>query len=132
MYLGTYMKHQLAKSVALSLLSPVIVGSLLGLYYGLTMNGDAATIFLQLLMSAIANAHIVGLTMAAFVVPGYLLMFKYAKVNYSGVLTLGLLGGAIFSYLLSATTGEIFLINRVMAAFAAGLFLFGLRKTSKK
>ena len=132
MYLGTYMKHQLAKSVALSLLSPVIVGSLLGLYYGLTMNGDAATIFLQLLMSAIANAHIVGLTMAAFVVPGYLLMFKYAKVNYSGVLTLGLLGGAIFSYLLSATTGEICLINSVMAAFAAGLFLFGLRKTSKK
>ena len=126
------MKHQLAKSVALSLLSPVIVGSLLGLYYGLTMNGDAATIFLQLLMSAIANAHIVGLTMAAFVVPGYLLMFKYAKVNYSGVLTLGLLGGAIFSYLLSATTGEIFLINSVMAAFAAGLILFGLRKTSKK
>ena len=78
------MKHQLAKSVALSLLSPVIVGSLLGLYYGLTMNGDAVTIFLQLLMSAIANAHIVGLTMAAFVVPGYLLMFMYAKVNYSG------------------------------------------------
>ncbi|WP_096739563.1 hypothetical protein [Pseudoalteromonas atlantica] len=126
------MKHQLAKSVALSLLSPVIVGSLLGLYYGLTVNGDVTTIFLQLLMTAIANAHIVGLTMAAFVVPGYLLMFKYTKVNYSGVLTLGLLGGAIFSFLLSATTGEIFLINSVMSAFAAGLFLFGLRKSSKK
>jgi len=83
-------------------------------------------------MTAISNAHIVGLTMAAFVVPGYLLMFKYSKVNYSGVLTLGLLGGAIFSYLLSATTGEIFLINSVMSAFAAGLFLFGLRKTAKK
>jgi hypothetical protein len=80
-------------------------------------------------MTAIANAHIVGLTMAAFVVPGYLLMFKYSKVNYSGVLTLGLLGGAIFSYLLSATTGEIFLINSVMSGFAAGLFLFGLRKS---
>tara|TARA_B110000046_G_scaffold90703_1_gene98650 strand:+ start:114 stop:494 length:381 start_codon:yes stop_codon:yes gene_type:complete len=125
------MKHQLAKSVGLSLLSPVIVGSLLGVYYSLTLEGESASIFLTLLMTAISNAHIVGLTMAAFVVPGYLLMFKYSKVNYSGVLTLGLLGGAIFSYLLSATTGEIFLINSVMSAFAAGLFLFGLRKSAK-
>ncbi|MEL0656951.1 hypothetical protein V6257_18155 [Pseudoalteromonas issachenkonii] len=126
------MKHQLAKSVGLSLLSPVIVGSLLGVYYSLTLEGEFVSIFLTLLMTAISNAHIVGLTMAAFVVPGYLLMFKYSKVNYSGVLTLGLLGGAIFSYLLSATTGEIFLINSVMSAFAAGLFLFGLRKTAIK
>ena len=126
------MKHQLAKSVGLSLLSPVIVGSLLGVYYSLTLEGEFVSIFLTLLMTAISNAHIVGLTMAAFVVPGYLLMFKYSKVNYSGVLTLGLLGGAIFSYLLSAATGEIFLINSVMSAFAAGLFLFGLRKTAKK
>ena len=126
------MKHQLAKSVALSLLSPVIIGSVLGLYYALTLQGGFLPIFFQLLMSAVANAHIVGLTMAAFVVPGYLLMFKYSKVNYSGVLTLGLLGGAIFSYLLSASTGEIFLINSMMSAFAAGLFLFGLRKSVKK
>jgi hypothetical protein len=126
------MKHQLAKSVALSLLSPVIIGSVLGLYYALTLQGDFLSVFFQLLMTAISNAHIVGLTMAAFVVPGYLLMFKYSKVNYSGVLTLGLLGGAIFSYLLSASTGEIFLINSVMSAFAAGLFLFGLRKSIKK
>ena len=126
------MKHQLAKSVALSLLSPVIIGSLLGLYYALTLQGDFLSVFFQLLMTAISNAHIVGLTMAAFVVPGYLLMFKYSKVNYSGVLTLGLLGGAIFSYLLSASTGEIFLINSVMSAFAAGLFLFSLRKSVKK
>jgi len=125
------MKHQLAKSVALSLLSPVIVGSLLGVYYSLTLQGEFVSIFLTLLITAISNAHIVGLTMAAFVVPGYLLMFKYSKVNYSGVLTLGLLGGAIFSYLLSATTGEIFLINSIMSAFAAGLFLFGLRKSVK-
>ena len=125
------MKHQLAKSVALSLLSPVIVGSLLGVYYSVTLQGEFVSIFFSLLMTAISNAHIVGLTMAAFVVPGYLLMFKYSKVNYSGVLTLGLLGGAIFSFLLSASTGEIFLINSVMSAIAAGLFLFGLRKTSK-
>ena len=125
------MKHQLAKSVALSLLSPVIVGSLLGIYYSITLQGEFVSIFFSLLMTAISNAHIVGLTMSAFVVPGYLLMFKYSKVNYSGVLTLGLLGGAIFSFLLSASTGEIFLINSVMSAIAAGLFLFGLRKTSK-
>uniref|UniRef100_UPI00235210BF hypothetical protein n=1 Tax=Pseudoalteromonas sp. TaxID=53249 RepID=UPI00235210BF len=109
-----------------------IIGSVLGLYYALTLQGDFLSVFFQLLMTAISNAHIVGLTMAAFVVPGYLLMFKYSKVNYSGVLTLGLLGGAIFSYLLSASTGEIFLINSVMSAFAAGLFLFGLRKSIKK
>ncbi|MEM5533233.1 hypothetical protein [Pseudoalteromonas arctica] len=126
------MKHQLAKSVALSLLSPVIIGSLLGIYISLTSQGDFLSLFLLTFITAILNAHIVGLTMAAFVVPGYLLMFKYSKVNYSGVLTLGLLGGAIFSYLLSASTGEIFLINSVMSAFAAGLFLFGLRKSVKK
>ncbi|MGJ8675438.1 MAG: hypothetical protein ACSHWP_05760, partial [Pseudoalteromonas sp.] len=101
-------------------------------YYALALQGDFLSVFFQLLMTAISNAHIVGLTMAAFVVPGYLLMFKYSKVNYSGVLTLGLLGGAIFSYLLSASTGEIFLINSVMSGFAAGLFLFGLRNCAKK
>ncbi len=74
------MKHQLAKSVALSLLSPVIVGSLLGIYYSITLQGEFVSIFFSLLMAAISNAHIVGLTMAAFVVPGYLLMFKYSKM----------------------------------------------------
>ena len=126
------MKHRLAKSVGLSLLSPVIIGSILGVYYGLTLNADPITTFIQLLMSAIANAHIVGLTMAAFVVPGYLLMFRYAKVNYSGVLTLGLLGGAIFSFLLSATGGMVFLVNTAMSALAAGLFLYGLRQGAVK
>lgn len=124
---GKLMKHRLAKSVGLSLLSPIIIGCCLGAYYALTLNGSPMSIFFNLLMSAIANGHIVGLTMAAFVVPGYLLMLKYAKVNYSGVLTLGLLGGAIFSYLLSATSGMVFLINTLMSALAAGLFLYGLR-----
>ncbi|GAA77765.1 hypothetical protein P20495_0251 [Pseudoalteromonas sp. BSi20495] len=64
------MKHQLAKSVALSLLSPVIVGSLLGLYYALALQGDFLSVFFQLLMTAISNAHIVGLTMAAFCCAG--------------------------------------------------------------
>ncbi|AXV65116.1 MULTISPECIES: hypothetical protein [Pseudoalteromonas] len=122
------MKHRLAKSVGLSLLSPVIIGCVLGVYYALTLEGNGWRIFFNLFMNAIANAHIVGLTMAAFVVPGYLLMYKYAKVNYSGVLTLGLLGGAIFSYLLSATSGMAFIVNAIMSALAAGLFLFGLRQ----
>lgn len=122
-----FMKQRLAKSVALSLLSPVIVGAVLGGYYAFMASNPLSTFF-QFLMIAIANAHIVGLTMAAFVVPGYLLMFKYSKVNYSGVLTLGLLGGAIFSYLLSATSGMAFIVNSVMSAIAAGLFLYGLRK----
>ena len=45
------MKHQLAKSVGLSLLSPVIVGSLLGVYYSLTLEGEFVSIFLTLLMN---------------------------------------------------------------------------------
>jgi len=125
------MKPQLAKSVALSFLSPVIIGSVMGTYYGLTLQGDFISLFFKLLMTAISNAHIVGLTMAAFVVPAYLLMFKYARVNYSGILIIGLLGGTIFSYLLSATQTEVFIINAIMSAFAAGLFLFGLRKSTK-
>ena len=80
------MKHQLAKSVALSLLSPVIVGSLLGIYYSITLQGEFVSIFFSLLMTAISNAHIVGLTMAAFVVPGYLLMFKYSKQDMKAIL----------------------------------------------
>ena len=49
------MKHRLAKSVALSLLSPIIIGSLLGAYYALTLNGDSITIFFNLLMSAVGG-----------------------------------------------------------------------------
>ena len=78
-------------------------------------------------MSAIANAHIVGLSMALLVVPGYMLMYKYNKVQYSGGLTLGMLGGAVFSFLFSASAGMVFLVNTVMAALASGLFLYGLR-----
>ncbi|MBQ4832470.1 hypothetical protein J8L70_04365 [Pseudoalteromonas sp. MMG010] len=126
------MKHQLAKSVGLSLLSPIIMGTVLGCYYAIILPSNPINTFFQLLINAIANAHIVGLTMAAFVVPGYLLMFRYAKVNYSGVLTLGLLGGAVFSFLLSASNGEIFLINSIMSGLAAGLFLFGLRNYKQK
>jgi hypothetical protein len=46
--------------------------------------------------------------MALLVVPGYMLMYKYNKVQYSGVLTLGMLGGALFSFLFSASAGMVF------------------------
>ncbi|KAF7769795.1 hypothetical protein PCIT_a2697 [Pseudoalteromonas citrea] len=122
------MKQLLVKSIGMSLLSPLIIGSILGLYYGLVLEQPLLSVFVGLLMSALANAHIVGLAMAAFVVPGYLLMYKHNKVQYSAVLTLGMLGGAVFSYLLGASTGGGFLVNTVMAALAAGLFLYGLRR----
>jgi hypothetical protein len=122
------MKQNLAKSVAMSLLAPVIVGTVLGIYYALAVEQGGSKIFFSLLMSAIANGHIVGLSMAVLVVPGYMLMHKYNKVQYSGVLTLGMLGGALFSYLFAATAGMVFLVNTVMATIASGLFLYGLRR----
>ena len=122
------MKQQLAKSVAMSLLAPVIVGTTLGVYYALSVESGGAKMFFSLLMSAIANSHIVGLSMALLVVPGYILMYKYNKVQYSGVLTLGMLGGALFSFLFSASADMVFLVNTVMAALASGLFLYGLRR----
>lgn len=122
------MKQQLAKSVAMSLLAPVIVGTTLGVYYALNVESGGAKMFFSLLMSAIANAHIVGLSMALLVVPGYMLMYKYNKIQYSGILTLGMLGGALFSFLFSASAGMVFLVNTVMAALASGLFLYGLRR----
>jgi hypothetical protein len=39
------MKQQLAKSVALSLLAPVIVGTALGVYYALSVKGGGAKMF---------------------------------------------------------------------------------------
>ncbi|TMO65686.1 hypothetical protein [Pseudoalteromonas aurantia] len=122
------MKPLLIKSIGMSLLSPIIIGSVLGLYYGVLLEQPIWSVFVGLLMSAIANAHIVGLAMAAFVVPGYLLMHKYNKVQYSAVLTLGMLGGAVFSHLLTASSGGGFVVNTIMAALAAGLFLFSLRR----
>ncbi len=125
------MKQQLAKSVALSLLAPVIIGTALGVYYALSVKGGEAKMFFSLLITAVANAHIVGLSMALFVVPGYMLMYKYNKVQFSGVLTLGVLGGALFSLLFSTSAGMVFLVNTTMAALASVLFLYGLRRFNK-
>ncbi|MFY8273385.1 hypothetical protein AAEU32_04605 [Pseudoalteromonas sp. SSDWG2] len=126
------MKHKLAKAVLYSLLAPVIIGVCIGIYYALGADQNGSQIFFSVLLSALANAHIVGLSMALFVVPSYLLMFKYQKVHYSGVLTLGLVGGAFFSYLLGASVGFLLIVNAVMAALGSGLFLFGLRRVNRE
>lgn len=125
------MKQKLAKSVALSLLAPVNVGTALVVYYALSVKGGGAKMFFSLLMTAVANAHIVGLSMALFVVPGYMLMYKYSKVQFYGVLALGILGGALFSLLFSTSAGMVFLVNTTMAALASVLFLCGLRRFNK-
>ncbi|MEI5638543.1 MULTISPECIES: hypothetical protein [unclassified Pseudoalteromonas] len=114
------------KGVGFSLLAPLIVGGVLGVYYSISLN--SSEVFFNLLLSAISNAYIVGLAMALFVVPGYIFMFKRGKVQYGGILTLGLLGGAIFSYVFAAQSGMGFIVNAVMSMIAAGLFLFGLRR----
>ncbi|KAF7785690.1 hypothetical protein PRUB_a0050 [Pseudoalteromonas rubra] len=48
-------KGQVAKAVGYSLLSPLIVGIVLGGYYAL-LSGQSKILF-QILMTAVANAH---------------------------------------------------------------------------
>ncbi|ALU44960.1 hypothetical protein [Pseudoalteromonas rubra] len=122
------MKGQVAKAVGYSLLSPLIVGIVLGGYYAL-LSGQSKILF-QILMTAVANAHIVGLSMAFFVLPAYMVLLRYNKVSYSAVLTAGMLGGALFSFLFVASSGMVFIINVVMAALGCGLFLFSLRRNA--
>nr|WP_290444134.1 hypothetical protein [Pseudoalteromonas sp. XMcav2-N] len=122
-------KRQVAKAVAYSLLSPLIVGIVLGGYYAL-ISGQSKILF-QLLMTAVANAHIVGLSMAFFVLPAYVILLRHNKLSYSGILTAGMLGGALFSYLFVASSGMVFIINAVMAALGGGLFLFSLRRNAQ-
>ncbi|MBD1581394.1 hypothetical protein [Pseudoalteromonas sp. S16_S37] len=122
------MKQKLAKSVALSLLSPIFVGALLGVYFSISSQGSGLSIFFSMLSTAIANAHVVGLSMALCVLPGYLILVKKQKVRYDVILTLGMLGGVLFSILFAASSGGALLVNAVMTTIAAGLFLYGLRR----
>ncbi|MCG7561527.1 MULTISPECIES: hypothetical protein [Pseudoalteromonas] len=124
------MKRQVAKAVGYSLLSPLIVGIVLGGYYAL-LSGQSKILF-QVLMTAVANAHIVGLSMAIFVLPAYMALLRYNKVSYSAVLTAGMLGGAVFSFLFVASSGMVFIINAVMAGLGGGLFLFSLRRNAQR
>jgi len=116
------------KSVIFSLISPLIIGILIGLYYVLTLENATSQIFFTIIMTALSNAHIIGLTMGCFVVPGYLLLFKLNKITYWAILTIALLGGALFSYIFSASGGMIFLVNTLMSLTSAGIFLLSLRR----
>lgn len=121
-------KQQLAKSILYSLFSPFLLGSLVGAYYALLSNNGSSALFFTVLLSAIANAHIVGLAMGVFVVPAYMFLSKRGKLNYSAILTAGMAGGALFSYILSAQQGGAFVANAIMSALAAGIFLYTLRR----
>lgn len=124
------MKSMVIKGVGYSLLSPLIVGTCLGVFYALTLENGSSSTFFSLLLSAIANAHIVGLAMGVFVIPSYIFLVKRGQVSYSAMLTAGLLGGAVFSFVFAASTGPAFIVNAVMSGLAAGLFLFGLRRVT--
>ena len=124
------MKQLLAKSIVLSLLSPLLIGTILGAYYSIVLGHDWG-IFIRVLLSALSNAYIPGLAMALFVVPGYLLMYRFNKIQYMGILALGMLGGAAFSYLFSVSAGMVFIVNTCMASLAAGVFLYGLRRFAR-
>lgn len=126
------MKSLIIKGVGYSLLSPLIVGIFLGAFYAITLENGSSATFFGLLLSAIANAHIVGLAMGLFVIPCYVFLAKRGQVTYSALLTAGLLGGAAFSYIFAASEGPAFIVNAVMSGIAGGLFLFGLRRVSSQ
>ncbi|CCQ11824.1 hypothetical protein PALB_27250 [Pseudoalteromonas luteoviolacea B = ATCC 29581] len=125
------MKTNILKGVGFSFLSPLVIGICLGLFYSLTLENGTSATFFTMLLSAISNAHIAGIAIGVFVLPSYLYLVKRGKVTYSALLTTGLLGGAVSSYFLAATSGPAFIINSLMSALAGGLFLYGLRRSSK-
>lgn len=121
-------KNNLLKSIAYSLFSPFLIGSAIGIYYTLTLDGGNSQLFFSILLSAVSNAHIVGLTMAILVVPIYLYLFKRNKLTLMPVMTAAIFGGALFSFMFNVNSGQVFVINTVMAALAAGIFLFVLKQ----
>ncbi|OCQ22969.1 hypothetical protein A7985_03155 [Pseudoalteromonas luteoviolacea] len=117
-----------ATAIGVSLLSPILVGALLGVYF-LVSVGEAA-LFWQVFTTAIANAHIVGISMAVCVLPTYHLLYKRNKVSYSAVMTAAMLGGAALTYVFSVSGGPILIANSIMCSLAAALFLYSLRQRS--
>ncbi|KZN57180.1 hypothetical protein N474_09240 [Pseudoalteromonas luteoviolacea CPMOR-2] len=115
-----------ATAIGVSMLSPVIVGSLLGMYF-VFVYGDGE-LFWQLLTTAIANAHIVGISMAVCVLPTYHFLYKRNKVTYSAVMTTAMIGGAVLTYLFSVSGGPIIIANSIMCSLGAALFLYSLRR----
>ena len=82
-------------------MSPLLIGILIGLYYVLTLENASSKIFFNIIITAISNAHIVGLSMGCFVIPGYLMLFKINKISYWAILTIALIGGTFFSFIFS-------------------------------
>jgi len=122
------MKQQILKSVLLSLIAPVVVGIVFGFIIAISAQNNGAYLFFSMLINAMLNAHIVGLTMALLVLPGYKVMLKFNKVKYSFILCLGISGGVLFSVLFEAEHFMVLLTNAGMTALASGLFLYGLRR----
>ncbi|MDK2593738.1 hypothetical protein QNM18_01485 [Pseudoalteromonas sp. P94(2023)] len=120
------MMKKVATAIGISMLSPLIVGSLLGIYFYITTG--QGQLFIQLLTTAISNGHIVGLAMALCVLPVYLFLYKRNKLTYSALTTVAMLGGTALTLLLSVSGGPILIANAVMCALASALFLYSLRK----
>ncbi|MCF2858593.1 hypothetical protein L1286_13995 [Pseudoalteromonas sp. SMS1] len=117
-----------AIAIGVSLFSPVIIGSLLGIYFFIAYG--ESELFWQLLMTAVANAHIVGIAMAICVLPTYRFLYMRNKVSYSAVMTSAMLGGAALTYLFSVSGGPIIIANSIMCSLGAALFLYSLRRHS--
>ncbi|KID56798.1 membrane protein [Pseudoalteromonas luteoviolacea] len=117
---------KVATAIGISMFSPLIVGTILGAYfYIVTGQGQ---VFLQLLTTAISNAHIVGIVMALCVLPTYLFLYKRDKLSYAALTTAAMLGGAVFTFFFSISGGPILIANAVMCALASALFLYSLRR----
>lgn len=121
-------KKIILKGIAYSLFSPFVIGCFIGMYYVFTLESGNSQLFFSILLSAVANAHIVGLTMGICVLPVYLYLVKRSKTNNTAVLTAALFGGALFSFMFNVASGQVFIVNTTMAILAAGIFIVTQKK----
>ena len=121
-------KKIVLKGVAYSLFSPFLIGCLIGIYYVAVLDGATTKLFLSIVLSAVANAHIVGLTMAICVVPVYMYLQKRNKSNKTAMIMAAIFGGALFSFVFNVASGQVFVVNTLMATLAAGIFIFILKQ----
>lgn len=126
----TNVKKNILTSVLLSLLSPLLVGFVVALFYIATSASDPLTLLLQIQLAALSNAYIAGLAMAVCVLPAYLLLYKRGQVRFITLYVVGLLGGATWSLILINAMAQVHVINAVMAATSAAIFVISLRKLS--
>ena len=124
------MKKSVFFSVMFSLLSPIVVGAIVWLYYVFQSMANPFALLLQIQLAAISNAHIAGLAMACFVLPSYFWLTKKRSVSLIALYLIGLVGGAVFSLILINGYAQIHLINAFMAATSAAIFIVSLRRLS--